>query len=194
LLFVISLPIILETEYILKLWLKIVPEYTVTFSQLVIVNVLIDTLSGPLITAAQATGKIKVYQGVVGGLLLLILPVSYIFLKIGYEPHITLLISIVISLISFIARLIILKNLIQLKIKDFLFEVFLKTVFVSSFAVVLPLIARWIFEESTLRFIIVSITSFVSAFITISIVGLNLSERDIYFHATKSIWNRIFTK
>ena len=112
--FTISIPIILETDYILKLWLKLVPEYTVIFTQLVIVNVLIDTLSGPLITAAQASGKIKVYQGVIGGLLLLILPISYTFMKYGYEPQITHLISIVISLISFVIRLIILKNLIQI--------------------------------------------------------------------------------
>jgi O-antigen/teichoic acid export membrane protein len=189
--FAISLPIILETEYILKIWLKVVPEYTIIFTQLVILNILIDTLSGPLITAAQASGKIKVYQGVIGGLLLFILPVSYIFLKNGFEPQITHLISIVISLISFIIRLIILKKLVQLKITDFLFEVFLKTFLVSSFAVVLPLLVRWFFAESLQRFIIVSITSQVSAFVTIYKIGLNQSEKVILLHASKNIWNRI---
>ena len=189
--FAISLPIILETEYILKIWLKVVPEYTIIFTQLVILNILIDTLSGPLITAAQASGKIKVYQGVIGGLLLFILPVSYIFLKNGFEPQITHLISIVISLISFIIRLIILKKLVQLKITDFLFEVFLKTFLVSSFAVVLPLLVRWFFAESLQRFIIVSITSLVSAFVTIYKIGLNQSEKVILLHASKNIWNRI---
>lgn len=192
--FTLSMPIILETEYILKLWLKLVPEYTVIFTQLVIVNVLIDTLSGPLITAAQASGKIKVYQGVIGSLLLLILPISYIFMKYGYEPHITHLISIVISLISFIVRLIILKNLIQLKITDFLFEVILKTILVGLFALVLPLLVRSILEESIQRFIIVGITSLLSAFITIYMIGLNQSEKMIFFHSSKNIWNQMFKK
>jgi O-antigen/teichoic acid export membrane protein len=90
LLFILSLPIILEAETILKLWLKTVPEYTIIFTQLVIINILIDSISGPLMTAAQASGMIKLYQGVVGGLLILNLPVSYLFLKFGFSPEITL--------------------------------------------------------------------------------------------------------
>src|SRR5690606_13730712 len=66
LLFVISLPILFETEMILRLWLKIVPDYTVIFTRLVIINILIDSVSGPLMTGAQASGKIKVYQALVG--------------------------------------------------------------------------------------------------------------------------------
>ena len=79
LLFILSLPILLEAEIILKLWLKIVPEYAVIFTRLIIINILIDSISGPLMTAANASGKIKLYQGIVGGLLILNLPVSYIF-------------------------------------------------------------------------------------------------------------------
>jgi O-antigen/teichoic acid export membrane protein len=59
LLFILTLPIVLEIEFILKLWLNIVPEYTAIFSILILVNALIDTISGPLMTALQATGKIK---------------------------------------------------------------------------------------------------------------------------------------
>jgi O-antigen/teichoic acid export membrane protein len=86
LLFFLSLPILIETRIILQLWLKIVPEYTIIFTQLVIVNVLIDCFSGTLQTAAQASGRIKFYQMVIGGLLLLILPFSWMFLKFGYPP------------------------------------------------------------------------------------------------------------
>ena len=52
LLFIMSLPILLETEIILRLWLKTVPEYTVIFTRLIIVNILIDSISGPLMTAS----------------------------------------------------------------------------------------------------------------------------------------------
>ena len=100
LLFILSLPILLETELILKIWLKNVPEHTIIFTRLAIINVLIDSISGPLMTAAQATGNIKKYQAIVGGLLLLILPISYLFLIMGYPPEITLYISISISIIA----------------------------------------------------------------------------------------------
>jgi O-antigen/teichoic acid export membrane protein len=81
LLFFLSLPILIQTEQILDWWLTIVPEYTAHFLRIIIVITLIEALANPLIIAAQATGKIKVYQSVVGGVLLMILPFSFIMLK-----------------------------------------------------------------------------------------------------------------
>jgi hypothetical protein len=73
-----ALPIILETPYILKLWLKNPPDGAIIFSQLVLIELLIDSINLPIITAANATGKIKLYQSVVGGILLLCAPISYV--------------------------------------------------------------------------------------------------------------------
>ena len=87
LLFTLSLPILLETEVILRLWLKTVPDFTVVFTRLVIANILIESLSKPLMTSAQATGKIKLYQGVVGGLLVINLPVSFLILKLDFHRN-----------------------------------------------------------------------------------------------------------
>lgn len=78
LLLFLGLPLAIEANFVLSLWLGDVPEYTVVFVRLVIVIMLIDSLSGSLITAAQATGRIKLYQTLVGGLLLFIVPISYI--------------------------------------------------------------------------------------------------------------------
>ena len=135
-----SLPIFFETEIILRLWLKTVPEYTVVFTRLVIVDVLIGCFSGTLMTAAQASGRIKLYQSVVGGLLILNLPVSYLFLKLGFEPQVTLYITIFISIIALFVRLLILKNLVKLKVVNYLKDVILRAVLVTSFAIVIPLV------------------------------------------------------
>ncbi|MDB4366659.1 MATE family efflux transporter, partial [Akkermansiaceae bacterium] len=62
LLLFVTLPILMETESVLTYWLGIVPEYTVLFCRLVLINSLIDCISGPLMSATQATGKIKAYQ------------------------------------------------------------------------------------------------------------------------------------
>ena len=104
LLLFLSLPILLETKIILKIWLKIIPEYTIIFTQLVILNELISSLSGPLMTAAHASGRIKNFQLTVGGLLFLILPFSWIFLKLGYPPQVTIYISIFFSVLALIAK------------------------------------------------------------------------------------------
>jgi hypothetical protein len=97
----------IETQYILRLWLNIVPDYTVTFARLILVNTLIDSFIWNFNESAQASGKIKIYQIVVGGLLLCILPVSYLFLKLGYPPQITFYVSIVFSILALFARLFI---------------------------------------------------------------------------------------
>lgn len=87
LLFFVSLPVLLETDYLLTLWLKVVPENTVVFTRIMICISLIYTTANPCVVANQATGKVKVYQMVVGGILLTILPISYIVLKLGAPAY-----------------------------------------------------------------------------------------------------------
>ncbi len=97
-LLILSLPIIISTSYILTLWLNIVPEYTVIFVRLVLVFAMCESISNPLITAMLATGNIKNYQIVVGGLQLMNLQLSYVLLKLGFPAYFVLVVAIFISL------------------------------------------------------------------------------------------------
>lgn len=119
----LSVPVLINTENILQTWLVTVPNYTSIFIQLIIFNILIDCLSAPLMTSAQATGKIKIYQTVVGGILLLNVPFSYVVLKQGYEPYTVVNVSIVLAIVALIARLIILKGLVSLPVNTYIKEV-----------------------------------------------------------------------
>ena len=83
LLAVISFPILLETEMILQLWLNMVPAYTVVFVRLMLCITIIDAMGGAFMVAAQSTGRVRFYQSVVGGILLAIVPVSYVVLRLG---------------------------------------------------------------------------------------------------------------
>jgi len=178
LLFTLSLPILLETEIILRLWLKIVPEYTVIFTQLIIINILIDSISGPLMTAAQASGKIKLYQSVVGGLLILNLPISYFFLKFGFNPEVTLLISIFLSIIALFARLMIVQKLVELKMGNFILKVVARILIVTILSLIIPMILQFfLIEESILKFLVVGLMSVLSAAFCIVLIGLNNVER-----------------
>lgn len=192
LLFALSLPILLEAEIILKLWLKIVPEYTVIFTQLVLINILIESISGPLMTAAQASGKIKLYQGVVGGLLIFNLPISYLFLKLGYPPETTLYVSIGISIIALFARLLILRNLVRINIKIFLLETVVKITVVTSISIILPLFIYFSIEKSILRFFIIGFSSLISSILCIFFIGLNEGERIYIIKSFYKINKKIF--
>ncbi len=183
LLFLLSLPILLETETILKLWLKIVPEYTIIFTQLIIINILIDSIAGPLMTAAQASGRIKLYQGAVGSLLLMILPISYLFLKLGYPPQVTLWINILISIIALFVRLIIVNHLVNLSMMDYAKNVILPIVSVSCISIIIPYAIYYYLPQSFMRFLTTSLVSLLSVLAAIYWAGLRPNEQ--YFVKSK---------
>lgn len=177
LLYFLAIPIIIETKTVLKIWLDIVPDYSVIFTRLILINILIDCISGALMTAAQATGKIKVYQFVVGSLIIINLPISYIFLRLGFPPETTLYISIIISLVALYLRLLIISPLIKLNIFNFLKKVILKILVVALISIVLPLLIKLNFKPNFTRLVLVSFSSIIVTAITIYLIGLEKKER-----------------
>lgn len=123
---ILALPVIFNAEIVLDLWLKDTPQYAVLFTQLVLIDIMIESISGTMMTAIQATGKIALYQSVVGGLLILNLPLSYIALKIGYPPEVVFFISIIISTSAFFARVFIVSNRLNLRKWGLIKELFLR--------------------------------------------------------------------
>ncbi|MGL5682626.1 MAG: MATE family efflux transporter [Marinifilaceae bacterium] len=190
LLFVLAMPILFNTEYILTLWLKNVPQYTVIFCQLVIINALIESFSGPLMIAAQATGKIKVYQSTIGGLLLLNVPISYIVLRLNYPPQATLYVMIIISLLAFVGRLIILKHLIKLNIGEFCKQVIMRP---SILLTMMYVIAQYttMNAENITQFLIQS--SFIGSvsLLAVFLVGLSLNERLLLLQQVNTFKTRL---
>ena len=109
---VLVFPILVNTSYIFGLWLDEVPENTVIFTQLVLINGLIDTTNGPTIASVLATGKIRNYEIIVGTLFILNLPISYVALKLGCEPSVTMVISIIIAVIVTFVRALLMCRMI----------------------------------------------------------------------------------
>ena len=105
-------PVLSNTQYILGIWLHEVPEYAIIFTQLVLINALIDSTNGPTIAPALATGKIRKYQEVVAMLIFMNLPISYVALKLGAEPTITMQVSICLSFVTAFARAYMLRSMI----------------------------------------------------------------------------------
>ena len=185
LLYLLSLPILLEVNTVLVWWLKIVPEYTSLFCRLVLVNTLIDCISGPLMTAAQASGRIKKYQTVVGGLLLLNVPISYLFLKLGALPQVTFYVSIAISVIALFTRLWIIRSLVSLSIKLFVHKVIQPIAIVAITSFLLPFFFEYSIGHTLIRFFSVGLISVFSVAFCIYFLGLTNDEKQ--FMKQKSI-------
>lgn len=123
---IIAIPCIFEMESILAFWLKEVPAYTVIFCQLTLLSVMINQLTIGLQSAIQATGKIKMYQIVVGTLILFNLPIAYILLKNGFEAYTVLISYALVELLACSARIYFLKLVGNLSVRQYFKSVFLK--------------------------------------------------------------------
>lgn len=177
LLFILALPVIFNTGYIMDLWLKDVPAHSGFFVQLFLIFALSESLSNPLITAQLATGNIRNYQLVVGGLQLLNIPVSYIFLKAGAMPEVTVMVAIAISQICLFARLYMLRGMIGLPAEEFIKKVYLNVILVSAVALAVPLSINNMLPDTFWGFIISVAVCVISAGLSVSYIGLSRSER-----------------
>ncbi len=177
LLFVLALPVLFNTEYILGIWLKEVPEHTRLFVQLFLCFALSESLSNPLITAMLATGKIRDYQLVVGGLQLLNLPASYLFLKLGAEPEVTVMVAIALSQVCFFVRLVMLRGMIGLDVKKYLCDVYLRVAAVVTAGAAVPVLVCGMLQKGFVGFCINVAVCVISAGLSVLFIGILKSER-----------------
>lgn len=186
-LLLLSLPLIVNTRYILELWLDIVPEHTVLFVQLTLLFSMSESISNPLITAMLATGKIRNYQIVVGGLQMLNLPVSYILLRIGCFPESILIVAIIISQCCFAVRLIMLRRMIGISVKEYLLKVYSNVFTVAIVSSLLPLIFACMLEATFLCFLLLTLISLSSTILAIFYIGCTDKERSFVIQKAKYI-------
>ena len=114
----ISIPLIFEMKTVLALWLKEPPMHTVLFTQLTLIDALVNSVSHTLGSAIQASGKIKAYQAVVGTLLLLNFPVALVLFKLGFAATSAFYAAITISVLALILRLGFMRKILSFKLTE----------------------------------------------------------------------------
>ena len=183
LMLLLAAPIIAETPIILKIWLKNVPEYTVLFVRLTLIASSLSSITIPLYTLALATGNIKKYQIIVGGLSLSCFFITYICYKLGLAVESSYYAYIFVIICIMVARLKIVSDLTGLNIRVFINNVILRIVYVSVLlvAVIVPLIILFDNESLVLSIIKMMIIAF-SAAAAIWLVGLSRDERKAFLN------------
>lgn len=186
LLFTLALPFLVYTEYLLSLWLIDVPAYTTIFLKLTILGSLINSFSGPLMTSAQATGRIRLYQSIVGGVLLLNVPLSFLFLNAGYQPESVLVISVCLNVGALVARMLIVSALIKLSKKAFITKVLGRAIMVSVLAVLTSYMLAPTKVDSLLSLIHGSVILIAITLSLAWLVGLGSNEKKQLLSIAKS--------
>lgn len=172
-----AVPILLETDFILTIWLKQYPPHTLNFVRLVLILSLVDSLSNTLITLQNATGKIRNYQLVVGSILLLNFPFSYACLKLDMQPESTYFVAIIVGMMCMFARLMFVSKSAKLPVGIFLKNVVLNVIIVAIAAIIIPYVIHLFLPYGLGRFLIVGFVSVLTSVISILVVGCNNSER-----------------
>lgn len=190
----LCLPIIIGTDFILSMWLGIVPNHSVAFVQLTLLFTMIESISGPLITAQLATGKIRNYQLVVGGLQMLNLPISYVVLEMGTVPETILYVAIVISFCCLIFRLYMLNRSINLKVGQFVRSVLLNIGMVSITSAVIPVVVKRSCVNSISVFSLVSLLCIICTSLSIIFVGCSRNERRFIWIKANKVYNQLKSK
>ena len=173
-----AVPILLETEFILGIWLGKFPEHSVDFVRLALMLSMIGTLSYTLMTLQTATGNIRNYQIVVGGILMLNFPLSYICLKVGMKPEATYIVAILVDVACLFARLIFLQKMAGLSMIHFLKSVVLNVTSVTIVSVILPFTLHITLNPGWQRFLIVGFLSVVSVLFSTLFIGCSRNERE----------------
>lgn len=178
LLFILSVPVLLNAHYILELWLGNVPQYAVDFSRLMIVFYLLETFSAPLWMSVQATGKIRNYQIWVAVFIFLNLPLSYIALKLGYSVVWVFVVRVAINVMTLVYRIGYLKKNLEFPAMKYVRTVILPVLVIAALSVSLPLVFS--LRLQGLEALIYSSVSFeVLICILILLFGLNKAEKGL---------------
>lgn len=179
LLFLISFPILLEAHFILDIWLVKVPDYVVIFCQLAIINNWISIMFRPIVYGVHATGNAKRISIINGSIYLSVLPLSYIFLKMGGSPIVPFVLNIVLLFIghSFFSLSTFKRYFPQFSMKEFIHKSMMKSACIGCMSAIIPLLIHNSLHECSTRFFLCSTSSILTTSIFIYIFGVEKNDR-----------------
>lgn len=194
LLLLMVLPIFLEADIILKLWLVNVPEHTIAFLRISLLIMLIGALENPIGTANSATGKIKKFQIVVGCFNVFIIIFSYLALRLGFQPESVYIVQLVITGIVQFVKVQLVKKAIHFSIREYTIRLVYPLTIASLISLLLPGVAYNLMEQGIIRLLLVGLISIVSVLVSAYFFGLNRSEQQVVNNQVFTIWNKWMKK
>jgi O-antigen/teichoic acid export membrane protein len=177
LMWIFALPMLLEMEAILTLWLKTPPPEAVLFTQLAIVESLIFALSMPLATAARAPGKMVFYEIILGSIQIAIFFISWRVLSLGYEVESVFYVAIIANLVMFKVRLLLVNYLTDLPVLPYYKKVVAPVTLIIILSIIPSLFFAKFFSESLLTSALAILFSMTISTVLMYFIGLDKNWR-----------------
>lgn len=178
LMLLISLPLMLEAPFILKWWLGIVPEHTVSFLRLILCTGILFALSNPIITVVHATGRLKKFQLIEGSMLLSIVPIAYLLLKLLHiPPEYVFLVHILVEICTQYARIRIVLPLITMPLHEYIADVIKPVLKVGILALIIPVLVYCNMNTNITSFFIVCLITVCWILLVTYFIGCTKDEQ-----------------
>ena len=179
LLLFLSIPVFLEIDPLLSLWLGKYPDYTNTFVRIILCQMVITSMTGPLMMVVHASGYLKNVGITAGGMYLLVLPISYVCLKLGSTPIVPLIVYAIGTLIEPLLYLLWMNHYIGFPILDFYKEVYSKVLGLGLMMFIPALITHHYLtvDSNILRVLIVGCVSVICSGFVVLKWGIDESHR-----------------
>jgi O-antigen/teichoic acid export membrane protein len=177
LLFLFILPLQLELPYILKIWLKQIPEYVLSFTRIILLDALINSIGYPLTGASQATGDIKLFQVIVEGIQLFNLPFALIGLVLGFSPDSVLIVGVLLSLCSCFAEILIISKQLRFPLRQYFKNVLFPIILVLITGSIIPIVFVLVYHGEVLKIFLTIIFCTVSILLSVYFIGFSVNER-----------------
>lgn len=178
-LFCVSLPILTETDFILKVWLKTVPDYTALFTKLAFITAMIGVLGNSCYTACLATGKIKKYTIYTSIISSLVFFITWLIYRLGGSVESSYYIYIFDWVLILFVKLFLTEELIGLKPSRFLKETVVKVIPAVIISLIIPVVIVWLLPQSVWRFFISAFACLVCSVTSVYFIGMTDGERKV---------------
>ncbi len=186
LLFLISLPILIETDFLLGIWLDSYPEHTVNFIRIILLTSIMDAFVNPMYTANLASGKLKLYHLTLSIHMYAFMFITYLSIKYTNIPESVFLSLFVAVLIGVFIRIIILHKQVGLKPSLYMKSVLQPVIIVVGVSVILPILTHLNVDFGWLRFLVTSTISVISVLLTVFFLGISQNERQYVIQFAKN--------
>ena len=176
----------LEADYILHLWLGNVPSYSDAFLRIILMSCMVNALANSSTVAAGATGNIKTYSIVVGGTVLIPLPVAYVVLHFIEKPESVFWVVLFFEVLALYLRLLFMRKMVYLSLSIYFKKVILPVIGVVVSVIIPPVLLHNILEQSFINVVFMIGLSFLLSLLAVYIIGLSNNERSFVLKTIKS--------
>lgn len=182
LLFIIIVPLFVEVDFVLKLWLGEVELYMSNFVRLMLISAIVLSVSEPITAIVQAAGKVKAYHGLVDTFTLLTLPLAYLFFKMGMNPECGFIISITVFIIAHVMRLLVLHSFYTFSILEYI----VRFVLPSLITLVVTVVGIYVLSMLISNSLIIIATSAIFSAVSVWLFEFNKDEKNYVLNIIKS--------